>query len=170
MKEELKHKIIHEFEVYWVYTIFFTLFFCAFTLYRKLILAEYSIGAEHFGYDVFQALILSKIILIGQSFRLGERIFADKPLIVPTLYRTVVFTFFVLLMSLLEHYVIGYLHGKTSSALTEELLNFGIYEILARLLVMFFVFILFFAFLEIDKAIGEKKLFNLFFKGKKSNE
>jgi len=39
---------------------------------------------------VLEALVLAKVILIGDVLRLGRR-FEDKPLIVPTLYKTVVF-------------------------------------------------------------------------------
>lgn len=167
INHNLKQRMLHELKVYWVYVAFFSLFFCAFTWYRLLILDEYAHGYVRFSYNVFQAMILSKIIMLGQAFGLGNERFADKPLIVPTLYRTVLFTFLVLVMTVLEHFLIGYFHGKSFATVTQTLLESGIYEILSRLLVMFFVFVLFFAFLEIDKVVGEEKLIDLFFKKRK---
>lgn len=160
----LKDKVIHEFKLFWMYFTFFLLFFYAFNLYQRLILKEYAIDYMHYGYNFFEAMILSKIILIGQSFNLGSR-FNNKPLIIPTFYMSVVFSFFVLVLTIFEHFFVGYVHGKTFTVSYQEMLNTDIYQILSKLLVMFFVFILFFAFIQLDRVMGKNKLFNLFMKG-----
>lgn len=161
-KKKLKEKIITEMWRYIAYSVFLTLLFSAFSTYRRLILGEYAISYIHYGYSIFEALILAKIILIGQSFGLGKR-FDDKSLIIPTLYKTIVFTLFVLAFTVLEHFVVGHLTGKSSAEVYQEFVDKGIYETFARVYLMFFVFILLFAFFEIGRVLGENKLFKLFF-------
>jgi len=46
-------------------------------------LAEYQIAYLHYGVSVVEALVLAKVILIGEALRLGRGL-EDKPLIVPT--------------------------------------------------------------------------------------
>lgn len=162
---DLKEKIVDDLYRYVAYSLFFALFFSAFTLYRMLVLEPYQIGALHYGYNIVEALILAKILMLGQMLGLGEH-YKNRPLIIPTLYKTVVFTLFVFLFSILEHFVVGFLRGRNSAEIYQELTDHGIYEILARTLIMVFVFFLFFAFQETGRVMGENKLFNLFFKGK----
>ena len=164
MKVDLiKQKLKHELHLYIFYTLFLFVFFCAFNLYRRLILMEYPISQLHYGYAFIESLILAKIILLGQTFGLGER-FDNKPLIIPTVYKTIVFTLFVMAFGVLEHFLMGFVHHESAKVLYHKLFERGIYEILARDLVMLFVFILFFALLEIDRVMGEGKLFALFFR------
>lgn len=162
----LKEKIIDDLYRYISYTLFFALFFSAFTLYRMLILEPYQIGAFHYFYNVVEALILAKILMLGQMLGLGES-YKNRPLIVPTIYKTVVFTLFVFLFSILEHFVVGYLRGKNSAEIFQEFTSHSLYEILARTFIMVFVFFFFFAFQETARVMGENKLFKLFFKGSK---
>lgn len=167
-KAHLKKKILHELRLFLIYFIFLTLFLWTFTMYRRLILNEYQIGYLHYSYNFLEALVLSKIILIGQTFKLGER-FSDQPLIIPTLYKTVIFSLFVLIFTIIEEFVVGYIRGKDFARIYQEFALIGFDEIVARVLVMFFVFILFFAFLEIGRVMGEDNLLNLFTRKKSKN-
>lgn len=150
-------------KLFFVYTLFFTFFFSLFGTYKRLILGEYSIDYLHYSYSLFEAVILSKIILLGSALKLGER-FSDKPLIYPVVYKTILFTFFAFIFAVLEHFVVGYFKGSSFSILYKELMNKNLYQILATMLVMAFVFLLFFSILELSKKIGTKKMYDLFFK------
>jgi len=68
---------------------FLAFFLVAFAWYRRLLLASYSI--QYFGYwaPLIEAAVLAKIIMIGDALRMGRE-FRNKPLIVPTIYRTTV--------------------------------------------------------------------------------
>jgi hypothetical protein len=158
----LKQKVIHELYLFLLYTLFLTLFFCTFTLYRHLILKEYGISYIHYGSNFIEAMIFSKIILLGQKFGIGER-FSNYPLIVPTFYKAITFSLFSLAFTFLERMTVGYFEGKDPKAVFHNLTN-NMDEILAGIMVLFFFFLLFFAFLEIGNYLGEKKLYNLFFR------
>lgn len=83
--------MIRELADYWTNVGYLAFFFGAFTCYRKLILAEYHISYFHFGFALIEALILAKIILLGDRMHL-ERRMGEKPLIFSMLYKASVFT------------------------------------------------------------------------------
>ncbi|MDB6023677.1 MAG: conserved rane protein of unknown function [Pedosphaera sp.] len=161
-KAGLKQKFVHELIEYWVTFLYLAFFFGAFAWYRRLILAEYQISYLHYGMAVVEALVLAKVILIGDAMHLGRRL-EEKPLIVPTLYKTVLFSIFVGLFSVLEHTIGGLVHGKGLAGGFNELRSEGIYELLAQCLVTFFAFIPFFAFKELGRLLGEGRIRKLFF-------
>jgi hypothetical protein len=162
---KLKNTIYKEFIRYWIYVGFLTLFFFTFSIYRRLILREYAIDYYSFGFNIFESLILAKIILLGQTLHLGEK-YSNKPLIIPTLYKTFIFTLFVLAFTIMETFVMGFLHDQSASTTFQKFLTTGIDEIQARIVIMLFFFSFFFAFLELDRILGGNKLFNFFFKQK----
>lgn len=125
-------------------------------------MAEYGIGYLQYGYNFLEALVLSKVIVFGRYLRLGER-FRDRPLIVPTLYKTLWFSLLLFASSILEHLLSGWLRGKTTSTIVEEALGLGLPEILARTLVKVLALLPIFVVWEIGRVLGEGKLFELFF-------
>lgn len=158
-----KQKAAHELTEYWINFVYLACFFCAFAWYRRFILAEYHITYLHYGIGLIEALILAKVILIGDFLRLGRGL-EDRALILSTLYKTLVFTLFVGLFGVLEHSIGGLLHGDGLAGGWEELKHSGKYELLARCLVTFFTFIPFFAFKELGRLLGERKIIQLFFR------
>lgn len=167
--EKLKQRMLEETRRYFIYAAFFTLFFWAFGTYRRLILKQFDISYIHYGYSFVEALILSKIIILGQLIGLGKR-FKNMPLIIPTLYQTFIFTLFVMAFDALEHFLIGALHHKSLDKLYIEFIENGVDLLLARIVVMLFVFVLFFAFLELDQAIGKNKIASLFLRYRDKND
>src|SRR5262245_4152127 len=113
---------------------YLALFFGAFTVYRRMVLAEYDIGYFNYGYSLIEAAVLSKVIVIGDMLGLGER-FRDRALIVPTLYKAACFSIFLLAFSVLEHIIGAWVHGKGVGAAVDEILDQGKWEILARVMV-----------------------------------
>ena len=108
-------------------------------------------------------MVLAKIVLTAEALRIGER-FRDRPLIVPTLYGTVVFCAFVLVFEVLEHLISGVFRGKGPAEVFTELLAKGWPQLAGMMLVVFVAFLPFFAFRETERALGEGKLKDLFIK------
>jgi hypothetical protein len=160
-KGNWKEKIVHEVTEYWLNVIYLTLVFAAFTQYRRLLLAVYDITYTNYWFAVIEALILAKVIMIGDVVRLGRGL-EHKPLIVPTLYKTVVFTLFVGAFSVLEHAIKGLWTGTGFMGGISEFLGKG-HELLANCLVVFAAFIPFFAFKELERVLGVEKIRALFF-------
>ena len=150
---------------YWINVIYLTLVFAAFTQYRRLLLAAHDITYTNYWVAVIEALILGKVIMIGAVFRLGRGL-EQKPLIYPTLYKTVVFTFLVVVFNLIEHAIKGLWTGKGLAA--------GLVEFLGKVPMncspdpwsIFVAFIPFFAIKELGRVLGEEKIWALFFREK----
>ncbi len=164
---KLKQKLLQEMRSFLLYTAFIALFFFSLLTYQNLTLGAYSaehlsLNYLHYSYELLQAAILSKIILLGENLKLGEK-FADKPLIVPTLYKTLSFSLFVFFFTTLEHLFFGFLRGISFVEIYQVFLSKGINVVLAKVWIVFFVFIFFFAFLEMGRVFGERSLFDLFF-------
>ena len=163
VKESLMlQKFYAEMRKFALISLFLFLFFGAFATYRRLILSEYQIDYFQYGYSLIEALVLGKVIMLGDLFHLGDR-FRGKPLIVPTLYRTLAFSLLVLAFSLLEHFVKGFIQGKDIAAILADIAAKGGADIAAKILVMFIAFIPMFAIWEIAQLFDEGKLFELFF-------
>jgi len=160
----LKQKLSREMKEFMIIFLYLSLLIGTFNTYRWLLMAEYHVGHFIYGYTLIEALVLAKIIILGESLGIGER-FSDKPMIIPTLYKTMLFALCMLAFGIPEHLITGFLHGKDLQEVFQELIS-DRYEILGRILIMFVAFIPFFAFREAMRALREVKLFDLFFRGR----
>jgi len=158
-----KQKIIHEMTEYWINFVYLAVVFFTFTLYRRLILEEYQVSYLHHGIAVIEAAVLAKIILLGEGARIGRK-HEDKPLILPTLHKTIVFAIWVIGFKVLEHMIGGLLRGKGLAGGFHDLISKDGYEILANGLVMISAFVPFFAIKELGRVLGREKLHALFFR------
>jgi hypothetical protein len=159
----LKLKAIEEFKIFWAIAIYLAVMLGAFASYRRFVLSESGISYLHYGGAVVEALILAKVILIGQALGLGKRV-EGAPLIVSAIFKSLIFGVFVALFGILEHAIEGLLHHHAWNQIVHELFSTGREEILARTVVMIVTFIPFFAFWEIDRVLGKGKLVALFFR------
>jgi hypothetical protein len=162
-KGGLKEKVVHEVVEYWINVCYLTLVFAAFTQYRRFLLASYDITYTNYGFAVIEALVLAKVIMIGDAVRLGRGL-ERKPLIFPTLYKTVVFTLFVAVFTLIEHGVKGLWKGEGFTSGIVDFLGKGSNEILANSLIVFVAFIPFFGIKELGRVVGQDKIRTLFFR------
>ena len=162
-KGNLKKRIFYEMVEYWTNVAYLSLAFAAFTQYRRFVLAAHDITYTNYGVALIEALILAKVIMIGALFRLGRGL-EQKPLIYPTLYKTVVFSLFVGVFTLIEHAIKGLWRGKGLAGGLVDLFGKGHHELLAGCLVIFVAFIPFFAFKELERVVGEDKIRDLFFR------
>jgi hypothetical protein len=159
----LKEKAAEELKRYWAIFIYLAVVFGSFTIYRRLIMSESGVDYLHYGFAVVKALILAKIILIGEALRLGRR-FEHPPLIIAALYKSLVFGLFFALFAVLEHTIEGLVHHEGWTQIAQSFFAAGWNEILARTIMVIVAFVPFFAFLETDRVLGEGKLFGLFFR------
>ena len=144
-------------------TFFFFLSFCALSLYRNLVLEDDSIHNIHYGYILFESLVLSKIILLGRFLKVGER-FSNKPLVVPTVYKTIIFCLLVVTLGILEHFVNGVFSGTSLSTLYDTLTERRLAEIGGRVPLFFAVALPLFGLMEIDRIMKGPSLMSLFFR------
>ena len=149
--ETLKEKALHETQRYLVYAVYLALVFATFNNYRRLVLKEYEIVYLNWGYSVIEALVLAKVVLIGEAFKLGERR-KDEPLI-PTLYKSLLFALWSSSPSW-RSWSLGRFTTRIRRRSPSRPVSRGRDEIIARLLMMFVAFVPFFAFVELRRALG----------------
>jgi hypothetical protein len=157
----VKGKVVHEVKELLVIFLYLALFFCAFTTYRSLVMKEMGISYFHYGFALIKALVLAKVILLGRCVPFA-RVFDDRPLIIPTLYKVILFGLFVLAFEVLEHVIGAFLHGEDLQDAFQEMMSVGWDELLARTLVMLVAFAPLFAFTETARVLGEGKMRDLF--------
>ena len=168
MRQLTKEQVPHEIQEILGTFLYLALFFCAFSAYRELVLSELGLGYYHFGFALIKALVLAKVIVLGQHVRFGK-ILDDWPLIIPTIYKVVFFSIFALLFDVLEHIVEALLHGRSIPSALQEIISVGRDEILARGLVVLIAVIPFFAVEETGRRLGEGVLSRMFYQKIKSS-
>ena len=156
-----KQKLAREIREFLAVFLFLAPFFLAITNYRMYLQANFSHPIFAYGMSLFNAFVLSKIILIGELVHLGGRV-SNRPLIFITLKKSAVFTIFYFMFHLLEDGVRGALHGKgfLDAIQAEAFTSVG--GVTARLLFVFFAFIPFFALMETRQAMGMDRFHELF--------
>lgn len=163
-ERNFKQRALRGLTRYFVYVVYLTLVFAAFTQYRRLILADVGVLYTNYWVALIEALIFAKVIMVGDALNLGRGL-EEKPLIVPTIVKTVIFTLLVSIFRLFEYSIRGLWDG---SGLTDGLMSFidkGTPEILAGGLVVFVAFVPFFALRELGRVLGkEGALLALLFK------
>ena len=162
-KAGIRERFIHEMKRYLAVVIFLFFFFGAFTAYRRLLLASYEIDYVDYGWALIKAIVLGKVILIGELLHVGER-FEGRPLIVSTLWKTLVFGLLIVAFAVLERLVGAWIHHRP---LSEEFSFTGPegYELLARIPLQIVALVPLFAFRELGRVLGEERLEALFLRG-----
>ncbi len=163
-KAPLKQRFREEMERYAITFVFLAAFFVALTTYRRLLLAEYHLGTFDYGFALVKALILAKLILIGDALHLGRR-YERAPLALTTLYKTLVFSLFIAGFSAVERLTSALVHHRPIGSEFDFRGAAGD-ELLGRIVLETVAFIPFFAFRELGRVLGEKRLLDLFFRGR----
>src|SRR6516165_7402812 len=122
----LRHKLTHEITEFLAVFLFLAPFFLAITNYRMYLQGNFSHLYLAYGMSLFNALVLSKIILIGELIHLGGRS-RNRPLLFITVDKAAVFTVLYFIFHLLEDGVRGSLRGKgfLEAIRAEDFANIG---------------------------------------------
>jgi hypothetical protein len=162
-KRSWKQTLKHEFVEYLFNFAFLAFFLVAFAWYRRLVLAGYGIAFTSYWAPLIEAAILAKVIMIGDILRMARR-FRDRPLVVPTIYRTLIFSIFVVLFSFAEHALRARFHGKPMLEGITEITSQGPHELLAWYVLLIVTLLPFFAVKEIERIYGVETIRRLFFR------
>lgn len=131
-----------------------------------LLLSEYHVRYLNFAFALINALVVAKVILIGDYAHLGRRA-EHKPLFVSAIYKALLFALLVLAFHFVEEFVKRLIHGDAIARAPREI---RIDELLARALIIFCMFIPLFAFREIKRVLGEDGFNALIFRSRGAKE
>ncbi len=160
-----KQKLIHEAVEYYINLVYLAAFLIAIAWYRRLILANYHIEYTEYWVPLIEAAILAKVIMIGDVLGLGRGL-EHKPLILRTVYRTLVFGLWLIVFNILEETVRGLFKGEGLAGGFEKYLSRGRDEFLAGVILYFLAFVPFFAFQEVGRVVGKDKIRAMFFRSR----
>jgi hypothetical protein len=162
-KKTWKQKLYREFTEYWVNVAYLTLFFCVFAIARRLTLSHYGVEVQDYFVGIIKALVIAKVIMIGAFLRISRK-YENKPLIIPVLYKTILFVLWVILFDVIEGFIRGLVDTKSLTAAIDFVLQHHFTKLwLGGLLFVSLSFIPFFALKELARVIGHEKFKDLFF-------
>lgn len=152
-ERSLKQKAMHELRELVVLTFYLAFFFCALAAYRMLLLRDYNVVSLTYGFALINALVVAKVIMIGEYAKIGKR-HESKPVLVSAIWKAFVFVLLVLAFHIVEEVIKQLVHGKE---IAEAFRETRIDDLLGRGLVIFCTFITLFGFREVRRVLGEEK-------------
>jgi hypothetical protein len=158
-----KQKLFHEFTEYWINVVYMTLFFSAVILYRRLVLAEHGVILEDYFAGLIKALVIAKVVMIGAFMRISRK-YENKPLIIPTVYKAILFTLWVMAFDIIEVYIGGLIKTADPAVAFSHLKERIDLAWLGAALVIWVSFLPFFAMKELSRVMGPGKFRGMFFK------
>jgi hypothetical protein len=157
-KQKAKQELV---DFAWI-AAYLAFFFCALATYTMLLLKKYDISDSSLNYTfaLINAMIIAKVILIGEMVHLGQGAEA-RPLYQAALYKAIVYSLLVLAFHFLEEFIRRLIHGEPAGTVWH---NVRFEQLIARSIVIFCAFMPLFAFRELRRVLGEETLSALFLK------
>jgi len=161
---KVSHTLTHEFREVLPPTIFFLIGFNLILFTKRLILQDYLIQFTGFTIATVGALIVGKAVLVADKMPFLRR-FDNAPLAQPILFKTVVYSFFVLIARLIEafiHYVVAGGVVCSGGFIDEQLGNFSWHRFIATQIWIFVLFLIYVTASELNQLFGDGELFKIF--------
>jgi len=151
-KAELKQKAKHEAKELLYIFLYLAFFFCALATYTTLLLKEYEVPYWNYAFALINALVIAKVILIGQMMHLGEK-HEDKPLLLSALWKAFLYSLFALAFHFVEELVKRLIHGANAAEASRSI---RIDALLGHTLLVFCTFIPLFRLYGISPGLGRR--------------
>ena len=156
-------KLLEEFRHILPPTIYFFVGFNLVLLTKRLMLEQYLIQFTGFFIATGAALIVGKVVLVVDMMPFLKR-FDHAPLAKPILFKTIVYTFFVLVARLIEaaihYYVAG---GHVGGFIAEQVADFSWSRFIATQLWIFVLFLGYVTGSELNQLLGDGELRKIMF-------
>jgi hypothetical protein len=165
-KASRKQKAKHELRELLIIFFYLAFFFCALVTYSMLLLNEYHVKYLNYAFALINALIITKVVMIGEYAHVGKR-GETKPLVLSALWKAFIYTLLVFAFHVVEEIIKRLIHG---AAMAEASRNIRFDELAGRCIVVFCVFIPFFAFREFRRVMGEEEFHALLFRSTRPSE
>ena len=145
----------------WLF-LYLAFFFCAVIAYDLFLLKPYEVEYWNFGFALLNALVITKVIMIGEYAKLGK-MHEDKGVFVSAVWKAFDFGLLVFAFHIVEEVVKRLIHGSDLARAWREL---RIDQFATRAIVVFCTFIPLFAFREFRRVMGEDEFHTLVFRKK----
>ena len=154
-----KEKIKHELKEMLTLSLYLAFFFCAIAIYDMLLLRQYNVEYWTVAFALINALVITKVIMIGEYAKLGKR-HEDKALLVSAVWKAFVFGLLVFAFHGVEEMIKRLIHG---SDVAKAATDIRFEQLAGRSIVVFCVFVPLFAWREFRRVMGEETFADLVF-------
>ena len=154
-RQKVKHELTEMLELF----LYLAFFFCALAIYDMLLLRQYNVEYWTIAFALINALVITKVIMIGEYAKLGKR-FEYKALLISAVWKAFVFGLLVFAFHVIEEVIKRLIHGADVAKASSDL---RFKQFLGRSIVVFCVFIPLFAWREFRRAMGEEEFRTLVF-------
>ena len=159
-KSTLKERAIHQLREFSAMFLYLWALFALLVINRSVVLAREAHDFQAHGFALINALVMAKVLLIGEDLNLGNR-FRHKPLLYSIFYKCFVFAIFLIAFHVLERVIVGVWSGRAITQSFPDIGGGSLKGILALGATVFVALIPFFAFREISRVIGSSELWSL---------
>jgi len=159
--------LFDEFTEYLVNFVYMAIIFSAIILYRRLILAQHGIVVEDYFLGIIKAFVIAKVVMIGAFLGISRK-FEHKPLYLPILYKAFLFTLMVMLFDSIEEFIKSLIEHHDVLSSIDEVGNHLSLVWLGSSLLIFIIFIPFFAVKELIRVLGKENVKALLLERRKS--
>src|SRR5271170_2579122 len=125
----MKKKVKHEMGEALIILSYLGVFFFAFSTYKMLLLHQFREALPIYGAALIQASVLTKVIMIGQAFKLGKG-WERHPLLRVSVLKATVFALLAASFKVVEDVVRGLIHGESLAGALSETGGWRALEIL----------------------------------------
>ncbi|HEY6266344.1 MAG TPA: hypothetical protein VIW93_16215 [Candidatus Acidoferrum sp.] len=163
---ERRQKVKHElWEMTWLF-LYLAFFLCALVAYDLFLLKQYEVAYWNFGFAVLNALVITKVIMIGEYAKLGN-MHENKGVFVSAVWKALVFGLLVFAFHIVEEIIKRMIHGADLARASREI---RVLQLAGRTIVVFCTFVPLFAFREFRRVMGEGPFRKLVFGRRKGGE
>jgi hypothetical protein len=157
-KQKVKHELREMFEL----AAYLAFFFISLAVYDLLLLRQYTADSWNFGFALINALVITKVIMIGEYAKVGRR-YEKRPLLVSAVWKAFIFGLLVYAFHIVEEAIKRLIHGAPATTIPREI-HFD--QLAGRSIVIFCIFVPLFAFRELQRVMGEDEFRTLLFGSK----
>jgi hypothetical protein len=156
-KRPLKERLIHELMTFAGMALYLWVVFGLFQLHQQIVLNQNHIPFRLSGLALINAFVLAKVMLIAEDVHLGER-FKNRALIYPIVYKSILFAAVFILAHVLEELIRGAIEGKSIVDSIPKIGGGSPQGVIVVAVLLAVSLIPFFAWREIDRALGPTRL------------
>jgi hypothetical protein len=162
-KRRAKELAATELKRYAAIAIYLWVLFSMFEVHRIAVLRDVgmaSVSGYRFGLAALNALIMGKVLLVGEALHLGEQ-FSEKRRIYSALFKSAIFAVLAVCFNIVEGVIVGLIHGKSLVASIPRLAGGGLEGMVLYGIMASVVLVPFFLFAEVQSAFGKDKVGSL---------
>lgn len=158
----LLHRIVDEVVQFVFIATYLWAMFGLFALHEAILAKEHGIDFHFYGFGIINSLILGKIVLIAENLNFANRS-KNGRLVCIIACKAISFAVLLIVSDLAEEIIVGVAKGKGLSASIPSIGGGGLRGVVLVWIILTVGLLPFFAFREIDAALGGRKLRTMLF-------